>query len=77
MKNKIPESFDDINAMISNKVMESVHLDYKAGKAFNNKKIGEISKDVSAFANSDGGCIIYDITEKRLVLTMSAKFVGM
>lgn len=63
MNFKYPESIEDVNSMISNKVMESIHLDYKAGKALNGK-IQEISKDISAFANSDGGCIIYGVTEE-------------
>lgn len=65
MRMRMPKSIDDLNTMISNKVMESIHLDYKAGNALNNGKPGEISKDVSAFANSDGGCIIYGVAEKE------------
>ena len=50
---------------IKNGIEENKHLDYKAadalGKSDGCKK--EISKDVSAFANSDGGIIIYGIKE--------------
>ena len=49
-------------------VRESFHLEYKASgavdKADNNKKL-EMARDVSAFANADGGQIIYGMTEKR------------
>lgn len=50
--------------MIQNKIMEDIHLDYKLSKALEGKP-GEISKDVSAFANSDGGMIIYGIDEEQ------------
>ncbi len=51
--------------LITNKVEESLHLDYKSAAALerNDKKTAEISKDVSAFANSDGGIIIYGMKE--------------
>lgn len=51
--------------LIANKIEESLHLDYKASGALakQDKKISEISKDVSAMANSDGGIIIYGISE--------------
>ena len=47
-------------------IEESLNLDYKAagalGKTDGKKK--EISKDVSAMANSDGGRIIYGVPEQ-------------
>jgi len=55
----------DLQNLITNQVEENLHLDYKAadalGKTEGKKK--EISKDISAFANSDGGAIIYGIKE--------------
>lgn len=56
-----------INSLIENKVEENLNLDYKAAASLdrNDKKTNEISKDVSAFANSDGGTIIYGIKEDR------------
>ncbi|MFA4851886.1 MAG: ATP-binding protein [Bacteroidales bacterium] len=55
----------DLQNLILNQVEENLHLDYKAadaiGKTDGKKK--EISKDVSAFANSDGGVIVYGIKE--------------
>jgi hypothetical protein len=58
-------NLEKINDLINNKVEENLHLDYKASGSLekNDKKANEISKDVSAFANSDGGVIIYGIKE--------------
>jgi len=55
----------DLQILISNQVEENLHLDYKAADALLNTdgKKKEISKDVSAFANSDGGVIIYGVKE--------------
>lgn len=57
-----------INKYIKNKVEENLHLDYKASGSLekNDKKANEIAKDVSAFANSDGGTIIYGIKENSI-----------
>ena len=56
-----------INSLIENEIEESIHLDFKAGEALSksDSKKKEVSKDVSSFANSDGGIIIYGITEKN------------
>ena len=58
-----------LNSMISSKIEESNSLDYKASGAFfdeDKKKHDvrtEITKDISAMANSNGGTIIYGIAE--------------
>ena len=59
---------DKIKSYIENKVEENLNLDYKAAGSLqrNDKKTNEISKDVSAFANSDGGTIIYGIQEDKI-----------
>lgn len=56
---------DDILSLIKNKVRESTTLEYKACDALAKPegKKKEISKDVSAFANSAGGAIVYGVTE--------------
>lgn len=57
---------EELLSLISNSVKESLHLDYKACNALqknDDRKKDELSKDVSAFANSDGGTLIYGITE--------------
>ena len=60
-------NIDDITALIDNEAEESVHLDFKAAGALSKdyKKKTEIAKDVSAFANSDGGIIVYGIEEQE------------
>ena len=65
--NKEEYSIEDIEQLIENEVEENIHLDYKAAGALekNEKKRNEITKDVSAFANSDGGIIIYGISEEN------------
>src|SRR5260221_3814868 len=52
-------------SLIENKVEESLSLDYKSAMALDKRptKTTEISKDISALANSDGGIIIYGIKE--------------
>lgn len=57
----------DIQDLIDNEIEESIYLDFKAGEALGKSdgKRKEISKDVSAFANSDGGVIIYGLNEKN------------
>ena len=64
---KTEYTFEDINSLIQNEVEESIHLEFKDGRALDksDKKKVEISKDISAFANSDGGIIIYGVTEEN------------
>ena len=65
------QDISDIENLILNQVEENVHLDYKAADALQ-KTAGikkEVSKDISAFANSDGGIVIYGVKE----FTESAK----
>jgi predicted HTH transcriptional regulator len=56
---------DDLLALIANGAKESVELDYKACDALvqTDGKKNEVSKDVSAFANSAGGTIVYGMVE--------------
>ncbi|MBK9106802.1 MAG: ATP-binding protein [Saprospiraceae bacterium] len=55
----------DILELITNQIEESIHLDFKRGDGLSNNKEckRELAKDVSSFANSDGGTIIYGIEE--------------
>jgi len=57
-----------LNSLIENKVEENLNLDYKAAASLDkqNNKTTEISKDVSALANSDGGILIYGIKEDKV-----------
>jgi len=58
-------SLDKINQFILDGIEENIHLDYKGSGSISktSDKKKEISKDVSAFANSDGGTIIYGVRE--------------
>ncbi|MBN3886055.1 MULTISPECIES: AlbA family DNA-binding domain-containing protein [unclassified Nostoc] len=65
-------SEETILSMIKDKVQESLELDYKECPAIfplTDKKKIELSKDVSAFANSAGGRIIYGIKENGQIPT--------
>lgn len=60
--------FDRIAQMIRDGIEENLHLDYKSAASLDksdNRKRDEIVKDVTAFANSDGGTLIYGISEFR------------
>lgn len=61
------ESIEDIQNLIKNQVPESLNIEYKASPALSKREKAkiEISKDVSAMANSDGGIIIYGILEEN------------
>jgi hypothetical protein len=54
------KTLEDIQNLINNKIKESLTLEYKRELGDNNTKIAE---DVSAFANTSGGTIIYGIRE--------------
>lgn len=56
---------DDLQGLIKNEAHESLHLDFKASDSLGKSdgKKTEISKDVSSFANSDGGTIVYGMIE--------------
>lgn len=58
-------TLDKINQYIADGIEENIHLDYKGSGSIakSGEKKKEISKDVSAFANSDGGVIIYGVRE--------------
>ena len=62
---RIPRTEADLLQLIRDKVEESVFLDYKRAEALSGKGdlTREVSKDVSSFANSAGGVLIYGIAE--------------
>ena len=66
-------SEETILSMIKDKVQENLELDYKECPAIfplTEGKKKELSKDVSAFANSAGGIIIYGIKENGHIPTV-------
>jgi len=59
---------EDLEKLITDRVQESKLLDYKRCAALdkrNPKSRSDISKDVSAFANSVGGTLVYGIVEEN------------
>ena len=62
-----PRTIDDLNALITNQITEDLHLDYKRSATFEKPLLEEVkkdlSKDTSAFANSDGGVLVYGVVE--------------
>src|SRR5438105_4810172 len=61
------ETKADLDALHSGNIKESISLEYKASPAIDkkndNKKV-EMARDASAFANANGGQIVYGMTEK-------------
>ncbi len=60
-------SFEIIESFITNQIEESIHIEFKSKDALarSDSMKKEVSKDVAAFANSDGGIIIYGIEERN------------
>ena len=70
--NKIT-SIDDINALIAAGVEESTTLEYKSDiNTTSDKWKGEMSKDVSAMANANGGTTL----RRKAVINKIAAFLG-
>lgn len=57
----------DLQKLIDDKINESLTLDYKASAAlgWTDQRRDELCKDVTAFANSAGGQIVYGIKEGK------------
>ena len=57
--------FNFIQSLIDNRIEENQNIEFKSSGALDKttKKKDEISRDVAAMANSNGGIIIYGITE--------------
>ena len=58
---------ESVQLYIDEEVEENLNLDYKAADALakTDGKKREITKDVSAMANSDGGIVIYGVKERQ------------
>jgi hypothetical protein len=57
-------TYEDIRSLTLAGENESVMLDYKKSIAATEREKGEIAKDISAFANSQGGYLIIGVEEK-------------
>jgi Putative DNA-binding domain len=59
------ETVEDLEQLIKEEIQESLTLEYKASASLGrgNNQRNELIKDVSAFANSAGGQIVYGIEE--------------
>lgn len=62
---------DVITEMINSCLEESINIEFKSAGALSKENLvkKEISKDISAFANSDGGLIFYGIDEENHIAT--------
>ena len=57
-------TLERIKQLVHNKIQENLHLEYKAcADLMGNVNIPELTKDVSAFANADGGTLIFGVSE--------------
>jgi hypothetical protein len=65
------ENKADLDRLIAEGIQESLTLDYKASPALakDSKSRDELCKDVTAFANSAGGQIVYGMEEDKQVPT--------
>lgn len=61
----VPKTEEALRALIDRGIEESLFLEYKRGAALSREgaAVDQLSKDVSAFANSAGGVLIYGIAE--------------
>ena len=60
--------FEDLGRFVGENVQEDSHLDFKESGAisvWDKNQRDEITKDVSAFANADGGILIYGVVEGK------------
>lgn len=60
-------TLQDVQDLIDNEVEESIHLEFKSAGALGkwDSKKAEMTKDVAAFANADGGIIVYGLSEQN------------
>ncbi len=69
----------DILSLITDAVQESISLEYKSAASLDrtDAKKKEVSKDVSAFANSAGGVLVYGVqedTNKRVPIKIDSGY---
>ncbi len=68
----------DLLRLVAEAVEENLHLDFKASPSLakGSKERNELSKDVSAFANSAGGTLLYGVVEDRTTHTAASIDAG-
>ena len=64
-KNLSKLNIDDIQLLIDNKIDESQNLEYKTPTKNVNKDSDYLAKAISGFLNTDGGIVIYGVSENR------------
>jgi len=55
----------DIHALIQNKIDESQNLEYKEPSENLNKDCNNLAQTISGFLNTDGGIIVYGVSERE------------
>ena len=65
------ETKSDLDGLVSRGIQESLTLEYKDASALgkSSQQRNELCKDVSAFANSAGGQIVFGVKERTTVLS--------
>lgn len=55
----------DILSLIENKIDESQNLEYKEPSRNSDKDCNNLAETISGFLNTDGGIVLYGISEER------------
>ncbi|TGQ86292.1 ATP-binding protein [Mesorhizobium sp. M8A.F.Ca.ET.208.01.1.1] len=58
-------SIDDLESLVALEAREDVHLEFKRSAFVIERKSNDLSKEICAFANSDGGAIVIGIEEGK------------
>lgn len=64
-------TIDDLRSLLAVEAREDVHLEFKRSAILIERKANDLSKEICAFANSDGGRIIVGIEEGKTGIALS------